>query len=952
MTRTARLVLLVCLSIALSPPAQAQGRAKGKREPIDPAGIARLIADSGGNAQVSVHEATGAARFVRTAPGKKLGLLKQTERAATQDAKKDRSAEFLEAYGSIFGIANVASELREVRVAKDHQGGTHITYQQFYRDIPVFAGELRSHFDASDELVAVNGTFVPEILVDLNPRRSAEEAARTAVAKVEADLERVGQLSAAGTTLLVFREGLAKGVAGPNHLAWQVEVGNGADVREFVYVDAHTGKFIDQITGVYDGKSRRAYDAAGATAPGPNYPAAPFWVEGDTLPTSSAEANNMILASGEIYDVFSTGFGRDSFDASGAIMDSIFNRGNGCPNASWNGLFISFCPGTTTDDITAHEWGHAYTQYTHNLIYQWQPGALNESYSDIWGETVDRINGRGLDSPGGARTTNSCTAFTPLAATLAVNAPAAIAGNYPAGFAQFGPALTVTGLSGDVVLVNDGVGNATPPTGAAGNLSVMDGCETPFVNAAAVTGKIAMMYRGTCTFAVKAKNAQLNGATGVIIANHAAGGNGFINMAGVDPTITIPSLSVGNANGELIRAQLGGTVNATLRVGAGNPIDTSYRWLVGEESTAFGGAIRDMWNPTCYGNAGRVSDAQYTCSTADGGGVHSNSGVPNHAYALLVDGGTYNGQTVGAIGLIKAAHIYYRAQSVYQGPASDFADHADALDQSCSDLIGTNLADLSTGAPSGQVITTSDCDQVAKAAAAVELRNPPAQCNFQPLLAQSPPPLCEAGGFATQLFHDAFDNGNSSAARWSVGHTAVTADFTPRDWQVVSGLPDDRAGRAFFGSDPDIGTCAPGGDESGVLHLVSPRITIPASATAPRLAFDHWVATEPGWDGGNLKISVNDGPWQLIQAADFVYNPYNTTLFTAGQGNTNPMAGEAAFSGTDSGAVDGSWGRSIVNLAPYAKPKDQVRLQFDIGTDGCGGRFGWYIDDLMVYKCH
>ena len=45
-------------------------------------------------------------------------------------------------------------------------------------------------------------------------------------------------------------------------------------------------------------------------------------------------------------------------------MDAIFNRGYSCPNASWNGTFISFCPGFTTDDVTAHEWGHAYTQYT------------------------------------------------------------------------------------------------------------------------------------------------------------------------------------------------------------------------------------------------------------------------------------------------------------------------------------------------------------------------------------------------------------------------------------------------------------------------------------------------------------------------------------------------------------------------------------------------------------
>jgi hypothetical protein len=167
----------------------------------------------------------------------------------------------------------------------------------------------------------------------------------------------------------------------------------------------------------------------------------------------------------------------------------------------------------------------------------------------------------------------------------------------------------------------------------------------------------------------------------------------------------------------------------------------------------------------------------------------------------------------------------------------------------------------------------------------------------------------------------------------------------------VSDLPEHRPGSAFFGIDFQGGTCQPGGDESGVLHLVSPRISIPASVADPKLTFDHWAATEAGYDGGNLKISVNDGPWQLVQAADFVYNPYNTTLFTATQGNTNPMAGEPAFSGADGGSVDGSWGRSIVNLAPYAGPKDRIRLRFDLGTDGCGGTFGWS-STTLVYRCH
>jgi hypothetical protein len=120
--------------------------------------------------------------------------------------------------------------------------------------------------------------------------------------------------------------------------------------------------------------------------------------------------------------------------------------------------------------------------------------------------------------------------------------------------------------------------------------------------------------------------------------------------------------------------------------------------------------------------------------------------------------------------------------------------------------------------------------------------------------------------------------------------------------------------------------------------------------STPLVTFDHWVATETSFDGGNLKISVNGGPLQLVAATDYSYNPYNMTL-AAAPGNTNPMAGQAAFSGSDGGSVEGSWGRSHVNLTPYAGPGDTVQLQYDFGTDGCGGTFGWYVDDFTLYAC-
>ena len=889
---------------------------------------------------VGVNSATGTARFVRATPaGGKLSA-QRGARVMTDEAKVSGAIQFLSDNSAAFGISNVASELVTSTIDKDSYGGTHITHLQVYQGVPVYAGVLKTHYDAAGNLTVANGTFVPSINVSVTPTVSSEQAKTTALALVRGDLGRVVKGLNAQTTLMIYREGLAKGVPGDNHLAWQVEVGNRADIREFVYLDAHSGKIIDRATGIFDAKNRRAFDGTGAAQPGPNYPGTPFWVEGQAFPTGNTEADNMIAASSDIYDLFKKAFGRDSFDAHGATMDSIFNRGDGCPNASWGGQYISFCPGTTTDDVTAHEWGHAYTQYTHGLVYHFQPGALNEAYSDIWGETVDRINGRGGDTPDNARTDLACTVST-NATQIVVTAPAAIAGLKAAGTAAFGPQ-TFNVAANTVVVVNDG---STAGTGG----TTTDGCDTPFANAAALAGKIAYMDRGVCGFAVKAKNAQLNGAIGVIIGNNVAGA---INMSGDDATITIPSLSVVQSDGAAIKAQTS-TVMASMQRGPGS--DNSVRWLIGEDSSAFGGAIRDMWNPTCYGNPGKVTDTQYSCGAdtqaGDWGGVHSNSGVPNHGYALLVDGGVYNGQTVAGIGLTKAAHIYYRAQSVYQTPGSGFADHADSLQQSCADLTGANLNSLTTGAPSGQVITATDCAQVAKMALALELRTAPSQCNYgAPILATSPPAMCTTGT-ATMLLSDSFEGGKRSNVKWTAAYAGSTGDFTPRNWGVVSNLPNGRTGYGMFAVDYTGGTCAVGGDQSGVMRLDSPEVTLPAGTTAPRLTFDHWVATEASYDGGNVKISVNGGAWTLLKAVDFIYNPYNTTLATAAGGNTNPMAGQAAFSGSNPGTISGSWGRSIINLAPYAVSGDKVRIRFEMGNDGCGGTYGWYLDDVAVYSC-
>jgi Zn-dependent metalloprotease len=904
---------------------------------VDPELVRRLRRNARGSVAISTQKSTDMASFVQVSRG---GDLHPANRNNTPNGK---AKGFFAEYGGLFGVRNANTELAELSTFTDGQGYTHISYQQVHRGVPVFAAILQAHVSSSNDLTAMNGVFVPDINVNTNPSFNGAEAAERALADVLANPPQnevtgtsidVSGVSANAATLYVYRDGLIQDVNGPNLLVYEVEVTNGSSVREKVYIDAHSGKIVNRISLIHDALFRRLFEMNTGNQ---------VWQEGDPFPGSlTQDQANIVDFSGDSYYHFFNAFGRDSYDGAGAEMQSVNNDPRiNCPNANWNGITTNYCNGVTSDDVVAHEWGHAYTDYTHNLIYQWQSGALNESYSDIWGEVVDMLNGKGTDSPAPVRTVNSCTSFTTPIPQLIVNSPANIADTYAAAGAAFGPGLDTTGVTGNVVLGDDGTD------------STSDAC-TALVNAGDINGNIALVDRGTCAFTVKVKNAQNAGAIAVIVANNAVGPPA--PMGGADPTITIPSIMVALSTGNTIKSELTTGVNVTMRVGAGATED-SYRWLMGEDSTAFGGAIRDMWAPTCMSDPGKVSDAQYHCAASDGGGVHTNSGVPNHGFSLLVDGGTYNGQTVNAIGMVKAAHLYWRAQAVYQTPTSNFNDHADALQASCQDLIGVPLEGLSTtstpAGPSGQSISAADCAAVDAMIEAVELRvDPAAQCNFQPILQQDPPPLCTGQRNPAVLYHEDFEDG---LAEWTLTNQGVFAGWPDFDWELSSSLPGDRSGSAAFAPDPIIGNCDGGaGDVSGVMYLESPVIHIPnAAVLTPRLTFEHYVATEAGWDGGNLKISINGGPYMLVPDGAYTFNAYNTTLQTAAAGNTNPLAGQRAFSGTDGGSLFGSWGQSQVNLAALGvQPGDNIRLRYDFGMDGCNGLDGWYVDDVMVSSCN
>ncbi len=174
------------------------------------------------------------------------------------------------------------------------------------------------------------------------------------------------------------------------------------------------------------------------------------------------------------------------------------------------------------------------------------------------------------------------------------------------------------------------------------------------------------------------------------------------------------------------------------------------------------------------------------------------------------------------------------------------------------------------------------------------------------------------------------------------------------DWALSKSLPGGRNGQGVFAADLDGQCDGSANDKSGVMTMTSPAIAISGGAkvTGYRLTFQHYVATEFAFDGGNLKISVNGGPFTVVPATAFIFNAYNTTLATAAQGNTNPLQGQPGFSGTDGGQVHGTWGESQIDLGALGiKQGDSVKISFEFGMDGCGAIDGWYVDDLTISAC-
>ena len=355
-------------------------------------------------------------------------------------------------------------------------------------------------------------------------------------------------------------------------------------------------------------------------------------------------------------------------------------------------------------------------------------------------------------------------------------------------------------------------------------------------------------------------------------------------------------------------------------------------WMLGEDLP--GGAIRSMSDPESTGDPGSMTSAKYVgdtgaLATFDNGGVHTNSGVGNHAAYLIATG---LGGDDAAIS--KAAHIYYQTLLTLPSGA-DYADLADALESSCTTLANGVPVPAITGPD--VTITTADCAVVTNAIATTQMRaQPTAPGAAAPEAATSP----DGSASTTQtLFSDDMENTSSDnwvLPRWADPWDAMTYYFDP----AVDGASYAHSGKISL-----VGFTAASGTTSAAGKLS--RITAAQPLTIPTgkqtfLWFAHAdVLTDGRNDGGRVNAIYTEGG--VTHTVDVGVPDASTRPAANGYTTTLTSDGRPAFSGDSHGYVS-----SRFELTRFAGKS--IKLAFDTVGDG-NQDSNWWLDDVRVYTC-
>lgn len=337
-------------------------------------------------------------------------------------------------------------DLKQVHATDDGLGFTHKKFQQLHAGHEVLGGELTLHV-RNGRLHSMSGDVFPMDGQATSAAISPYQALQAALSHVGAITyrweddgetrflrEETGNPMATWypTGTLVYAPIRGEVMAANYVLAWKFDVYALHPLyRAWVYVDATTGEVIWEqnrihtadVVGTamtrYSGSQSMTADQVSSNsyrlretgrgggiqtlnlATSTNYGSATDFTDANNVwnnvnPQQDEVATDAHWGAEKTYDFYWLTFNRNSINGQGFMLRSYVHYSNSYNNAFWDGQRMTYGDGNgstftplTAIDVTGHEITHGLTEFTASLIYQNESGALNESFSDIFGNCIE-----------------------------------------------------------------------------------------------------------------------------------------------------------------------------------------------------------------------------------------------------------------------------------------------------------------------------------------------------------------------------------------------------------------------------------------------------------------------------------------------------------------------------------------------------------------------------------
>ncbi len=300
---------------------------------------------------------------------------------------------FLDAYKDLYRLIDATTQFRLERRTVE-PGESHLALQQMHSGVPVYGAELSIHI-RNNQFTSSNGAYLPDLQVSTIPSVTPRMAEQSAKADVLSHTPGVAVTIGGQTALVIFDRSLWANVASDPRLAWRVNVGGTQGWTYFV--DAQTGVILHRLSYEQPRLDLATFTANNDTSDDcweDDDPSTQWYDENGPLVPGrdiDIDGQNANVYIRWVYRYYEDRFVRRSYDGDDGLIRLYVNVNLNPPNARWRscGNLIEFSLGLVTQDIVGHEFTHGVVAHQYNPPYENQPGALNESLADTFGEFIE-----------------------------------------------------------------------------------------------------------------------------------------------------------------------------------------------------------------------------------------------------------------------------------------------------------------------------------------------------------------------------------------------------------------------------------------------------------------------------------------------------------------------------------------------------------------------------------